>query len=406
MAVVAAAASGTAPSRLSAALPRNAFATQLHADAIEFSPEAGLQDVFVCGTYQLQAGDEGLKAEKQTRLGRLWLLKVRRGEEKGCGRAAAGAGEAGRQAAGCASWEENPWVEEVSHLDTPGIFDIKWSAPRGGGALLGHAAADGCLYTYSMPREAGALRFEMRGVVPCAESVGSLALSLDWNDRGCSGGPLQVGVSMSDGRVCVVDAGAESGLKISSSWDAHELEAWIVGWDCHNPHVLYSGADDGILKGWDTRMSNRLPLFQERKSYSAGVTCLQSHRLVEHCLVTGSYDEHVRVYDTRQMRRPLAEANTGGGVWRVKWHHTNTRLLAVARMHNHFGVLSYDHATGSFEPDLACDITGAHTSLGYGIDWQYPHAGADTGDAVQRGSVLATASFYDSLVQVWNYPLQ
>jgi len=44
-----------------ARLPGNAFATVLNADAIEFSPEYGLEDVFVCGTYQLREGDEGLK---------------------------------------------------------------------------------------------------------------------------------------------------------------------------------------------------------------------------------------------------------------------------------------------------------------------------------------------------------
>jgi hypothetical protein len=91
-------------------LPGNAFSTLLNADAIEFVPQEGLEDVFVCGTYQLKAGDEGLKvphrccartiahnaitrvrnfvtscsplvacagqAEEQTRLGRLWVLEV------------------------------------------------------------------------------------------------------------------------------------------------------------------------------------------------------------------------------------------------------------------------------------------------------------------------------------------
>ena len=91
-------------------LPGNAFSTLLNADAIEFVPREGLEDVFVCGTYQLKAGDEGLKvphrccartiahnaitrvrnfvtscsplvacagqAEEQTRLGRLWVLEV------------------------------------------------------------------------------------------------------------------------------------------------------------------------------------------------------------------------------------------------------------------------------------------------------------------------------------------
>jgi hypothetical protein len=49
--------------RLSAApkLPANAFATMLNADAAEFAPGEGLEDILVCGTYQLKAGDEGRK---------------------------------------------------------------------------------------------------------------------------------------------------------------------------------------------------------------------------------------------------------------------------------------------------------------------------------------------------------
>jgi hypothetical protein len=101
----------------------------------------------------------------------------------------------------------------------PGVFDIKWSrsacrAPGGEGGLsgggagaagdlghvLGHAAADGCLYTYKLvtghaqgARKAhgevvgGAtasgegLSLQKLGAVSCAQSVGSLALSLDWS---------------------------------------------------------------------------------------------------------------------------------------------------------------------------------------------------------------------------------
>lgn len=102
----------------------------------------------------------------------------------------------------------------MSFLDTPGIFDIKWNRPpceegagaahKGGDArhVLGHAAADGCLYTYSLVRGDGEgeektkrgvggaggttgagndLRLQQLGSVSCAESVGSLALSLDWS---------------------------------------------------------------------------------------------------------------------------------------------------------------------------------------------------------------------------------
>jgi hypothetical protein len=55
-AVASLSASGPSP-----ALPHNAFSSVLNADAIEFCPDEGREDFFVCGTYQLREGDEGLK---------------------------------------------------------------------------------------------------------------------------------------------------------------------------------------------------------------------------------------------------------------------------------------------------------------------------------------------------------
>ena len=64
---MASAAAAPASSTGAAGLPRNAFASVLNADAIEFCPDEGLEDIFVCGTYQLREGDEGLKVRPPLR---------------------------------------------------------------------------------------------------------------------------------------------------------------------------------------------------------------------------------------------------------------------------------------------------------------------------------------------------
>ena len=96
----------------------------------------------------------------------------------------------------------------------------------------------------------------------------------------------------------------------------------------------------------------------------------QSSPLEPHLLCTGSYDERVRLWDTRNLIRPTmtAEASTpttwctsawrlpqssdhataqnlrsrcpqvgaGGGVWRLRWHPHDPQLLLAACMHNGF----------------------------------------------------------------------
>jgi diphthamide biosynthesis protein 7 len=160
-----------------------------------------------------------------------------------------------------------------------GIFDIKWSGGGGatGGAdderpVLGHAAADGYLYTYTLQAR---LQLEKAGGLDCRtnpDRVGALALSLDWNNRK-PGVTLAAdrcaAVSLSDGSIAVVSVGA-GGRDLTKlvQWDAHEADlagaptpAWIVGFDCHQPSVLFTGADDRKLKGWDLRMGTDHPTF-------------------------------------------------------------------------------------------------------------------------------------------------
>jgi hypothetical protein len=111
------------------------YDTVLHADAVEFCPVQGLHDVMVCGTYQLQESEQGGRAEHQTRIGRLYLLRV--GET-------ISQHEGGQEEQACLT------LKEESRIDVPGVFDIKWSGPRNDQtSILGHAAADGFLYAYA-----------------------------------------------------------------------------------------------------------------------------------------------------------------------------------------------------------------------------------------------------------------
>ena len=58
-------------------------------------------------------------------------------------------------------------------------------------------------------------------------------------------------------------------------------------------------------------------------------------------LLTGSYDEFLRVWDMRSMMKPVNEKslNLGGGVWRLKYHPNIPDIVLAACMHNGFAIV-------------------------------------------------------------------
>ncbi|CAD7698740.1 unnamed protein product [Ostreobium quekettii] len=158
--------------------------------------------------------------------------------------------------------------------------------------------------------------------------------------------------------------------------------------------VLYSGADDCCMKGWDERIDSRTPIFMNRKEHSAGVCSIQCSYFSEHVLATGSYDEHLRIWDLRNVAKPVTakKASLQGGVWRVKWHPRKRDLILAACMHNGFRVVS----AGSNELRTVEHYT-AHKSLAYGADWSWQKA-HNSGSL----GLVATCSFYDCLLHIWS----
>ena len=92
-------------------------------------------------------------------------------------------------------------------------------------------------------------------------------------------------------------------------WQAHELETWSVA--C-NPHTadwslpnggaptVFSGADDSALCGWAVGGGGQLrqpgPVLRVRRAHDAGVTVLSLHPSRPHLLLSGSYDETIRLW--------------------------------------------------------------------------------------------------------------
>ncbi|CAJ1329929.1 unnamed protein product [Effrenium voratum] len=188
-----------------------------------------------------------------------------------------------------------------------------------------------------------------------------------------------------DGRAHVLDLGESA--KVVACRQQHELEAWCV--ELAESLVL-TGADDSYLVAWDPRSPE--PAWRNR-SHEAGVTALALNPHDGSELLTGSYDERLRLFDLRQMKAPLASSERlGDGAYQLSWHPFCPGLVAVAAMRRGFPIF---WVRGGFEKaDAYCEDAeeGCHGSLGYGISWQFSES---------RPYMAASASFYDNSVHLW-----
>ncbi|KAF7199584.1 diphthine methyltransferase isoform X2 [Nothobranchius furzeri] len=318
------------------------FDTELSADSVEWCPILSDSDVLCCGTYQLRREDED---DNPSRTGRLYLFEF---HQEGPSR---------------------PPLTELQHIDMAAILDLKWChVPLAERPVLALAAATGEVQVYTLSdRQEGGRSLK----VLCSSPVGveRLALSLDWSTGRLDSSDVRVVCSDSEGCVSVLSMD-EGVVTVLSQWKAHDFEAWISAFSYWDTQLLYSGGDDSKLKGWDLRMSPSSPVFISRR-HTMGVCSIHSNPHREHILATGSYDERVLLWDSRNMQQPLSESQVGGGVWRLKWHPTQQHLLLAACMHNGFHILHCQQVLegggGGSCPVVASYIL--HNSLAYGADW-------------------------------------
>ena len=213
-------------------------------------------------------------------------------------------------------------------------------------------------------------------------------------------------------------------------WQAHDLETWAIHFQSRqrgegSSPMIYTGADDCCFKAWDARGDLERPVFVNRREHGAGVTCIASSPHDSNVVVTGSYDEFLRLWDVRNTSRPVMrvlsadtdKVHCGGGVWRIKFHPVNPKLLLVACMHDGFKIMHVDYAADALEADGAhapvrtMHHYEGHASLAYGADWVRMQGNGGDGvedkeaDASCTTAIVATCSFYDRALHVWEAQL-
>jgi diphthamide biosynthesis protein 7 len=124
--------------------------------------------------------------------------------------------------------------------------------------------------------------------------------------------------------------------------------------------------------------------------HEAGVTAIAPHPRREHWIATGSYDEHARLWDRRNLNRPLASYRVpDAGIWRIRWHPELDHRMAVACMYQGFELADWNSEDITRGAECVVRYEG-HQSIAYGLDY--------------LGSTgwMATCSFYDRSFQIWS----
>lgn len=217
----------------------------------------------------------------------------------------------------------------------------------------------------------------------------SMCLYLDWSPLG-----TDITVGLSNGSVAINSLG-ESQLEVKQEWKAHDFELWTTSFDTHQPHLVYTGSDDCKFSGWDLREGPPKLAFQISKAHKMGVCVIAKSPSDPNTLLTGSYDENLRLWDVRSISRPVNEASLGlgGGVWRIKHHPFEPGLVLAACMHNGFAIVKVKGAEAE-----VIERYCKHESLAYGADW---HREEPVHGGERKNSLVATCSFYDRLLRIW-----
>lgn len=271
-----------------------------------------------------------------------------------------------------------------------------------------------------------------------------MVLSVAWHPR--LGNEAKLAASLSDGQLIVL--AFDPCNHTMKSIRAHSLQAWVIAWSV-SPHgfdreELYSGGDDSMLckhqewleatdvasHGEEAEQIAQIQsaswvspyhssgqqlcksISSDARTHGAGVTAILpifiSHAGHE-VVVTGSYDGCIRVVTLASGSRRaklLAEAQLGGGVWKLKvlhgigLHPENAFSMRVLASCMHAGPKILDIRRGNDEfwsIQLLANFT-EHESMNYGSD-----ARKCSQSEKQTNVAIVSSSFYDKKLCLWSF---
>ncbi|KAN0030302.1 hypothetical protein ACTA71_010064 [Dictyostelium dimigraforme] len=339
-------------------------------DSVEFYPFNN--NIFVCGTYEIEKGDTEYK---ERRKGKLYLFEIVGQEENSNN-----------------SGGDNGLFKEIQNIDfNSGILDMKWSKNKD--SILGVVMSKGELNLYQYDQKEKKLILKSSTEISSSNDI--LSLSLDWNKSGD-----KLVCSFSDGNIGIFKVSDDySNVIEDKRWKAHDYEAWICAFNYHDESTVFSGGDDCKFKIWDlNQLDIEMPTPKITKRCDMGVTSIHCHPTIENLVAVGSYDECLRIWDLQSLKQPIITTDSlGGGIWRIKWHPFHKNKLVTACMGGGFHILSTDsgdNADDFSRLQIENSYDGPHKSIAYGVDWSF-------NKNQNEKQFIGCCSFYDKCLSIW-----
>ncbi|CAI7677995.1 unnamed protein product [Penicillium pancosmium] len=278
------------------------------------------------------------------------------------------------------------------------------------------------------------------------------ALFLAWTLQNWFSNPSADGfaVTFSDSRTSVFgtveDITEEGGLDEWGSFEAKQMiEVWFVALAAMTPSsgenegnenmvpFMYTGNDFGSLhtrrfvSHAEKEVDEEEPLAplhlehdDRARHHTAGVTAILTLPvpLVDDApiLLTGSYDESLRVYHATRRGEVLAEEGLGGGVWRLQLVKTTSATGLNGIQEQHFLVLAscmhggtrvvrvtlkQEDQNSEWSIRVLAEFT-EHESMNYASDvWKGPTSEKSIESQDPSELLCVSSSFYDRRVCVW-----
>lgn len=225
-----------------------------------------------------------------------------------------------------------------------GVFRFQFLSDR-----IVSALTDGSLSIASLPQKTTLSSFTVSDNMLLDVSLlsGSTALTSD-----------------NSGRLFLADLDTEV---VTASWNAHKLPYTGQGcevWTCSflSSSLCVSGAEDATMCLWDLTSHTKVA---QSKVFGSGVVFTAPRG--DNSILTGSYDEHVRLFDKRNLKSIVKEIKLPGGVWNIEQLSDGRCICACMYggwviLDDDFNVIKKDEQSGS---ELLYGATLINSTLAY-----------------------------------------